>query len=160
MSTQSDTAASTFPPRARLRKPWQFQQTFSNGRRFNAAMFRLHAHLAATDATPSDGVAAPIARLGISVSKRVAAHAVERNRIRRIARDSFRHLRQRLPAGDYVLLAQREAAGASGPALRAALAGLWQRALALKPGAAAPTMPVPASPPAAADPLSPPSPPR
>ncbi len=84
------------------------------------------------------------ARLGISVSKRVAAHAVERNRIKRIARDSFRRLRTQLPPGDYVLLAQRDAAGAPSTALRAALSTLWQRALALKPIPAAPTIPSPA----------------
>ncbi|HTD27991.1 MAG TPA: ribonuclease P protein component [Xanthomonadaceae bacterium] len=80
------------------------------------------------------------ARLGISVSKRVSAHAVERNRIKRVARESFRRCRVRLPCGDYVLLAQREAAAAPSAALRLALSSLWQRAIALKPIAAAPTM--------------------
>ena len=100
--------------------------------------------IAQADATNLIDAALTPARLGISVSKRVAAHAVERNRIKRIARDSFRRLRTQLPPGDYVLLAQRDAAGAPSTALRAALSALWQRALALKPAPAAPTIPLPA----------------
>jgi ribonuclease P protein component len=169
VSTDIDTDVSTFPRSARLRTPHQFQATFANGRRLHAALFRLHAHISAgvagvsvaTDASPATPLDDPatarstslaLARLGISVSKRVAAHAVERNRIRRIARDSFRRIRLQLPAGDYVLLAQREAKGASSESLREALAGLWRRAVALKPAACAPTMPIPASPSAVDDP--------
>jgi len=170
----ADTDAATFPRNVRLRTPAQFQATFSQGRRISAALFRLH--LRAVEAFPSGGAQASVrrkdagsecnaspaetrfadceqasARLGISVSKRVAAHAVERNRIKRIARDSFRRCRTQLPPGDYVLLAQRDAAGASSEALRAALASLWQRVGALKTAPAAPTIP-PRVPDSATDP--------
>jgi len=155
----ADTGANTFPRRARVRAPHQFQAAFSQGRRISAALFRLHVRFAeGTAVCPSmqqtfDVVElsrvlsksalmdVSIARLGISVSKRVAALAVERNRIKRIARDSFRQRRTQLPHGDYVLLAQRGAAGAPAEALRDALSSLWQRAIALKPTVAAPTMP-------------------
>lgn len=164
----ADTGIATFPPSVRVRTPKQFQATFSQGRRISAALFRLHVRrlddtLAVGNAQPPArrgnsvserdvrlddtlvvGAAQPTACLGISVSKRVAAHAVERNRIKRIARDSFRRLRTQLPPGDYVLLAQRDAAGAPSAALRAALSTLWQRALALKPIPAAPTISSPA----------------
>lgn len=140
----ADPEVATFPPSVRLRTPKQFQATFSQGRRISAALFRLHLKL--PDAAAACEPAA--ARLGISVSKRVAARAVERNRIKRIARDSFRRQRTRLPPGDYVLLAQRDAAGACATDLRAALSMLWQRALALKPVPAAPTIPSPAPHPA------------
>jgi ribonuclease P protein component len=151
----ADSDAVTFPRSARLRTPPQFQATFSQGRRISAALFRLHVRLAnllpvskverqpATPTLPLNTcmTETTTARFGISVSKRVAANAVERNRIKRIARDSFRHRRAQLPPGDYVLLAQRDAAGASSAELRTALATLWQRAIALKPDLAAPTMP-------------------
>jgi ribonuclease P protein component len=154
----ADNDAITFPRSVRLRSPQQFKNTFSQGRRISAALFRLHVFLPAPQAIAAEDqsidAATPAnmrltgtqddeapARLGISVSKRVAAHAVERNRIKRIARESFRHRRMQLPPGDYVLLAQRDAAGASPDAFRAALAELWQRACALKPAPAAPTMP-------------------
>jgi len=144
----ADTGVATFPRSARLRTPTQFQATFSQGRRISAALFRLHVR--AIEAYSTDS-AQPSARLGISVSKRVAAHAVERNRIKRIARDDFRRCRTQLPPGDYVLLAQRDAAGASSEALRAALASLWQRAGALNTVPAAPTIP-PRVPDSATDP--------
>jgi ribonuclease P protein component len=163
------TNVATFPPSVRVRTPKQYQATFSQGRRISAALFRLHvrpAEAATIDTTQlpaqredsvsgrdvrADEMESKVARLGISVSKRVAAHAVERNRIKRIARDSFRRCRLQLPAGDYVLLAQRDAAGASSEALRAALASLWQRARALKTNTAAPTIP-PRVPDSATDP--------
>lgn len=124
--------AVTFPGSARLRSPKDFQATFSQGRRISAALFRLHVRAAEDPEKP--------ARLGISVPKRIAAHAVERNRIKRLVRESFRHLRTRLPSADYALLAQRGTAGASADMLRAALAELWERAGALKRVDPAPTI--------------------
>ncbi len=152
MSEDTASRAGTFPRSARLRTPRQFQETFANARRLHGGPFRLHVRVA----DPAAGGAPGEARLGISVSRKVSLKAVERNRIRRQARESFRRVRTQLPPGDYVLLAQREAAGAPAAALREALAGLWRRAAALKPVAAAPTMPVPASPPAVEDPSPPP----
>ena len=66
------------------------------------------------------------------MSKKVDKRAVGRNRIKRIARDVFRRERHRLPAGDYVLIAQP---GAS------AWLQLRERARSLKPTAPAGTMP-------------------
>lgn len=147
----ADTDVATFPRSVRLRAPTQFQATFSQGRRISATLFRLHARPAETFLTDTVQLSA---RLGISISKRVAARAVERNRIKRIARDSFRRCRTQLPPGDYVLLAQRDAAGAPSEALRVALASLWQRAGALKTVPAAPTIP-PRMPDSATDPADP-----
>ena len=135
-------AMATFPHHARLRNPQQFKETFSLGRRISTPLFRLHARLvrssldqknARTDPAgiQSTDENAVCARLGIAVSKRVDAHAIGRNRIKRIARESFRTMRARLPAGDYVLLAQREAAHANNAQLVHALAALWIRAIAL-----------------------------
>lgn len=154
----------TFPRHARLRNPQQFQDTFSQGRRINAPLFRLHVRFALLGQGESGGTESSdnntaVARLGIAVSKRVDARAVGRNRIKRIARESFRAIRMRLPAGDYVLLAQREAARTDNIQLAQALDTLWARASALaaaenisasetasgsaplKPGSAAVTMP-------------------
>jgi ribonuclease P protein component len=156
-------ATATFPRHARLRNPQQFQDTFSQGRRINAPLFRLHVRFSPLE--PDESGCARVnpnhacARLGIAVSKRVDAHAVGRSRIKRVARESFRSIRMRLPIGDYVLLAQREAARADNTQLAQALDTLWVRAAALattdnisssepasssaplKPGSAAVTMP-------------------
>jgi ribonuclease P protein component len=53
------------------------------------------------------------------VSKRVAARAVDRNRIKRIAREAFRAQRPRLPALDLALVARSGAAALERGALRA-----------------------------------------
>lgn len=83
------------------------------------------------------------ARLGIAVSRRVDRRAVGRNRIKRIARESFRHVRASLPANDVVLLAKPGAAAAGNGELAADLARLWRLVpgARLPPAAAAVTMP-------------------
>ncbi len=43
------------------------------------------------------------ARLGIIVGKRQARHAIQRNTVKRICREAFRHCRHQLRAGDYVV---------------------------------------------------------
>lgn len=57
-------------------------------------------------------------RLGLAVGTRVARNAVVRNRIRRVAREAFRH-RQDLPAVDIVISARPRAAEANKAQLRA-----------------------------------------
>ena len=149
---------SSFPRAARLKTPREFEIAFQQGRRIPAAAFRLHVRRDESAGSGADDAGHRPVRLGISVPKRVAARAVERNRIRRIVRESFRLLCSRLPAGDYVIVAQREAADAPAAWLREALDSLWRRVGALKPAGPAPTMPVPA--PESADPDPPPAPDR
>ena len=113
------------------------------GRRISAALFRLHArvHAQTADGAGSEAEPAHRARLGITVSKRVAPLAVQRNRIKRIVRESFRGHRAQMPPGDYVVQAQPAATAAPPAAMRAELSSLWRRAGVLKPGPAVPTMP-------------------
>ena len=49
---------------------------------------------------------AGLARLGLVISKRALRRAVDRNRVRRWARDAFRMRQHRLPASDIVLRLQ------------------------------------------------------
>ena len=133
--TDRPAPARTHPRSARLLLPAEFQRVFRSGRRSVGQCFQLH-YLAAGDA----------ARLGLAVSRKVARQAVVRNRIRRIAREAFRHARHALPAGDYVLVARREAATASRQALRAEAAALLARAVSLKAAPAGGTMPAPVPP--------------
>jgi len=121
------------PRGARLLTPAQFQRVFRAGRRQAGRCFQLH--------LLQEGEAA---RLGLAVSRKVDRRAVVRNRIRRIAREAFRHARPALPPGDYVLVARREAAQASRAELRAEAAALLQRAASLKATPAGGTMPAPA----------------
>jgi ribonuclease P protein component len=60
------------------------------------------------------------ARLGLTVSRRNAKRAVDRNRIKRLARESFRH-QLALPPWDFVVLARAGADRAERSLLRASL---------------------------------------
>ncbi|HET8898915.1 MAG TPA: ribonuclease P protein component, partial [Rhodanobacteraceae bacterium] len=73
------------------------------------------------------------ARLGLAVSRKVSKRAVDRNRIKRVVRESFRHHHAALPARDILVVARTEAVAASNADLRAELASLWTRLAALKP---------------------------
>ncbi|GAA0247739.1 hypothetical protein GCM10009126_11570 [Rhodanobacter caeni] len=70
------------------------------------------------------------ARLGLAVSKRVSKRAVERNRIKRLVRESFRQVRHRLPAVDLMVMAREQAANVPGPQLLAEIDTLWNKLLA------------------------------
>lgn len=67
-------------------------------------------------------------RLGLAVSRKVSKKAVQRNRLKRVIRESFRRHRCQLGAGDYVVVAKSGAAGQHSPKLRSELDNLWVRA--------------------------------
>lgn len=128
------TRPNRFPRRAHLRASAEFQAVFGGGTRFSGPLFRLQVLPAAADADA-------IARLGMTVSKRVDKLAHERNRIRRQVRECFRLQRAQLPPGDYVVQAKPEAAAADNAKLREGLLKLLARASTLTMPAAAPAAP-------------------
>jgi ribonuclease P protein component len=73
------------------------------------------------------------ARLGLAISKRVSKRAVERNRIKRLLRESFRRIQHQLPAIDLMVMARGQAAGVPGPQLLGELDGLWKKLLTNRP---------------------------
>lgn len=75
-------------------------------------------------ATPND---LPTARLGLTVSRKVSARAVGRNRIKRQARESFRHICKDMPAIDIVVMAKKAAATATSADLRNSLDRHWKK---------------------------------
>lgn len=72
------------------------------------------------------------ARLGMAVSRRVSKRAVERNRIKRLVRESFRQHRVHLPPADILVIAHHDAAGQPAGILRGELDALWLRVRPLK----------------------------
>lgn len=60
-------------------------------------------------------------RLGLAVSRKVSKRAVDRNLIKRIARECFRRRRAGLSAADYVVIARSRAVAESNHALSTAL---------------------------------------
>lgn len=67
------------------------------------------------------------ARLGLAISKKHCKKAVDRNRIKRIIRESFRHHSADLPGLDVVVLNQPAATDAGNPALVESLERHWRR---------------------------------
>lgn len=104
----------SYPKSARLRAAPEFQAVFQGGLKHSGVFFRLH--------FLPDSAGRP--RLGMAVPKKAVPLSVARNRIKRVSRESFR-LAAALPAGDYVLVAQRRAATADNSQLRAELIRLF-----------------------------------
>ncbi|TBR35874.1 MULTISPECIES: ribonuclease P protein component [Dyella] len=72
------------------------------------------------------------ARLGLAISKRVSKRAVDRNRLKRLLRESFRRVRHQLPPVDLLVMARDHAAGLSGPELLADIDLMWKKLLSSK----------------------------
>ncbi|HTU60409.1 MAG TPA: ribonuclease P protein component [Polyangiales bacterium] len=100
----------------RLRRKSQFEAVYARGRRFGDGFFTVIAR-------PNDE--AP--RLGLAVSTKAAGNSVQRNRIRRVVRESFRLRQRELPPMDLVVSARAGVRGAANAALRASLNTLWTR---------------------------------
>lgn len=76
--------------------PSDFQRVFKHGRKHRGALF--------TFISCKNG--GNNARLGLAIAKRHVPLAVERNRVRRIIRESFRHYQLALSGHDIVVVAQ------------------------------------------------------
>ncbi|MGY3040839.1 ribonuclease P protein component [Rhodanobacter sp. TND4EL1] len=116
------------PRDARLRRPGDFAALRTSSGRAGGRCF----HMRFRDNELGH------ARLGLAISKRVSKRAVERNRIKRLLRESFRRVRHQLPAVDMMVMAREQAAGVPGPQLLAELDGLWKKLLASQAGAPEP----------------------
>jgi ribonuclease P protein component len=66
------------------------------------------------------------ARLGMAVSTRAAGQSVNRNRLRRLIRESFRMHREKLPAVDVLVTARSAVAKAGNREVFESLARFWQ----------------------------------
>ena len=113
----SNPASFSFARRYRLTRPAEFSRVFNNAQRsadrYFTVLFR---------SNQSDS-----ARLGFAVAKKQIPAAVGRNRVRRLARESFRKQRRSLPPVDIIILARSAAAAAANTELLASLDRHWQR---------------------------------
>jgi ribonuclease P protein component len=107
----------TFPAELRLRRKLDFEAAYARGRRFGNAYFGIIVR--------PNGLDHP--RLGLSVATRITRTSVERNRIRRVVRESFRLAQHALAPVDLVVSARARAKGAPAADLRAALQDLWEK---------------------------------
>lgn len=72
-----------------------------------------------------NGLAHP--RLGLVIAKKNVKHAVQRNRIKRIIRESFRLHQQQLPDVDMIFLARRGLDALENEQLHKEMTKIWQR---------------------------------
>lgn len=106
-----------FPRRARLLKPDEFKAVFGTG-------FRSSERWLSAIATPNT---LGHARLGLAVAKKTVPDAVDRNRIKRQIRESFRNRQHELPSVDIVLLTRAGCQQATALQRHQILERLWTR---------------------------------
>ena len=102
-----------FPRSGRLLAGREFQRVFARARRVPGGRFMVLYR--------KQEPAGPSARLGLAISKKHARRSVDRNRIKRVAREAFRARRQSLPPVDVIVLSRAGIAGAERAELRAEL---------------------------------------
>lgn len=104
-------------PHARLLKPDEFSRVFKQAIRSSDRMLTI---LAA-----ENNLSHP--RLGLAISKKNAKRAVDRNRIKRIIRESFRQNQSILPMVDLVVMAKPQTKSATNSELFASLEHHWNK---------------------------------
>ncbi len=97
--------------------PDEFQRVFKQGRKQRGALFTLFC--CANGKTN--------ARLGLAIAKRHVPSAVNRNRIRRIIRESFRYHQSQLYGNDVVVIMQRQLPEVCNATLQEELQQQWQK---------------------------------
>lgn len=102
----------------KLKKPWEFRRAYQNGNKYwnrYFVIYVLHNHFNHL-------------RLGITVSKKVGK-SVQRNRVKRLIRESFRQLRTRVKVGyDIVVVGRTPACRLTCQETQKALVHLFQKA--------------------------------
>jgi len=104
-----------FSPQRRLRTSTEFGRVFADPVRSSDRFFTILAR-------PND---VGTSRLGLAISRKAAKRAVDRNRLKRIARESFRQ--KALPDWDFVVMARPGAAEQPSAVLRASLDAAFER---------------------------------
>jgi len=99
-----------FPAQNRLKTAKDFDRVFAKPMRSSDRYFTILAR--------HNDIAGP--RLGLAVSKRAAKHAVDRNRLKRLVRETFR-LQSNLPRCDFVVMAKPMATEIDNSELRGSL---------------------------------------
>lgn len=108
-----------FRKSARLLTPHDFKRVFDQvSFRLSSASFVI---LVRTNTLPA-------ARLGLIIAKKNARRAVDRNRIKRIVRETFRHQQHSLGSCDYAVMTRKGIDRADNDSLREEIDQLWHDA--------------------------------
>jgi len=84
----------SFSPTYRLRKSIEFASVFRRSKRFSAGKL--------TILCKPNGLSYP--RLGLSIGRKRVRRAVDRNRIKRVTREVFRHHKKKIGGVDLILI--------------------------------------------------------
>jgi len=106
-----------FPKCAKLLKPAEYKHVFNTANRISDR--HLTIFYCANDLNQP--------RLGLAISKKVSKLAVDRNRIKRLARETFRLKQSTLPMVDIVVLARPSAVKTDNKVLIASFNKLWNK---------------------------------
>jgi len=107
--------AHAFPRSRRLKKAEEFQRVFKRPERSADRFFTVLAI--------PNGKRQP--RLGLAISKKTVRRAIDRNRVKRLVRESFRQHQQVIGGWDIVVMSRRAAAEADNEQLRRSLEVHW-----------------------------------
>jgi ribonuclease P protein component len=107
----------SFPPSLRLKTPADFQKVFACPVKSTDRYFTLLAI--------ENSMNHP--RLGLAIAKKNIKMAVDRNKIKRAARESFRCQQHQISPLDIVVLARRDAAKTSSAVLTKSLTKHWHK---------------------------------
>jgi len=102
---------------AKLLKPAEFKHVFNASQRVSDRHLTIF-YTANTLNQP---------RLGLAISKKVSKLAVDRNRIKRLARETFRLKQNQLQFADFVVLARPSAVKTDNKVLNASFNKLWNK---------------------------------
>jgi ribonuclease P protein component len=105
------------PKTSHLRASRDFAAILKSGKKINDPLFSVYC--VTTGKT--------MARLGLTVSRKVSLRAVQRNRIKRQIRESFRHHRAQLEGCDIVVIARPSTVTANTAILRESLRQHWEK---------------------------------
>lgn len=94
---------------------------------FDGALYKVHQSGFMLLAVPSTNQSLEHARIGLVIAKRKIRRAHERNRVKRLARESFRLHQAELPALDIVLMAKADAQTLSNEVLQQELNLAWRQ---------------------------------
>ena len=110
-------SAFRFPPSLRLKTPADFQNVFACPVKSTDQYFTLLAIKNSIDHP----------RLGLAIAKKNIKNAVDRNKIKRVTRESFRLQQHQLSTLDIVVLARRDVAKIPSAVLTKSLTKHWHK---------------------------------
>jgi ribonuclease P protein component len=115
-SDSTESLGHTFPRALRLLTAKQYSHVFTNARRFGNQSFTLLVRY-------NDQV---YPRLGLAIAKKSAKRAVDRNRIKRLLRESFRNRQHQLPPIDIIAMCRPSAVSLSNKQITKQLEQQWR----------------------------------